>query len=77
MSKVSNQDFVVAYATAETLDQVVKTTGMNKAAVQGRKVFLEKKGVKFPKLKSSNYLTSLDIAQLNSLIIKHDIRNRK
>ena len=75
--KVTNDDFVVAYATSETLEEVAKTTGMNKAAVQARKKFLEKKGVNFPKLSNGNVVTQLQVAQLNSLIIKHDIRRRK
>ena len=76
-AKVSNEDFVIAYATAETLNQVAATVNMKKASVQARRKFLEAKGVKFPKLKSSNYLTDLDIAQLNRLITKHDIRRKK
>lgn len=75
-TKVDNRDFVVAWATSETLDQVAKTLGMKKAAVQARRKFLENKGVKFPKLSSGNTLTQLDIAQLNSLILKHDIRRK-
>lgn len=76
VARISNQDFVVGYATSETLDQVADTLHMNKPAVVARRKFLEEKGVIFPRLKSGNFLTALDIAQLNSLIIKHDIRKR-
>ena len=76
-NKVNNRDFVVAWATSLTLDEVVKQTSMTKAAVQGRRKFLENKGVIFPKLNTSLMITPLDIAQLNSLIAKHNIRNRR
>lgn len=75
--KVDNEDFVVAYATSETLDQAAETLGMKKAAVQARRKFLENKGVNFPKLSNGNVITQLDVARLNSLIIKHDIRKKK
>ncbi len=72
--KVSNEDFVVAYATSQTLDDMVKTSGMTKPAVQARKKFLMQKGVKFPKLSNTQLIDDLAVARMNSLIKKHDIK---
>lgn len=75
--KVTHEDFVVAYATAHTLEDVIKTTGMNKAAIWGRVKALREKGVNFPKLNQQSVIDELRVAQLNSLIKKHDIRKHK
>lgn len=77
VAKVDNRDFVVAYATAWTTDDVVKATGMSKAAISQRANYLRKKGVKLPKLSMRRPVDNLEIAQLNSLIKKHDVRLRK
>jgi biotin operon repressor len=74
--KVSHRDFVVAYASSRTLDDVIKNTGMTKAAIWGRVKALREKGVRFPKLDQTPMLDELEIAQLNSLIKKYDIRKK-
>lgn len=74
--KVTHRDFVVAYASSQTLEQVMSATDMTKAAIWGRVQYLRKKGVKFPKLNQQPLLGDLEIAQLNSLIKKHDVRKR-
>lgn len=71
--KVSHEDFVTSYVTSKSLDEVVKTTGMTKAAVQGRAGMLRKKGVNLPRLGHSTGLTEFSIAQLNSLVKKYSI----
>lgn len=76
-SKVPHEDFVVAWATSYTLDEVANTTGLSKAACQQRGHQLRKKGVKLPRLGYPTALTELRIAQLNSLIIKNDIRKKR
>lgn len=76
-TKVNNEDFVVAWATAQNLDEVMRTTGMKKPAVQQRAKFLRDKGVKLPKLEGKRGLDSYDIARLNSLINKHNRTDRK
>lgn len=76
-NKVSHEDFVVAYATSDTLEDVMRQTGMNKAAIWGRVKALKEKGVQFPKLKQKPVLDDLRVAQLNSLILKNDIRKHK
>lgn len=74
MSNVTNRDFVVAYATAYNLDDVAKATGMTRSQISARRKFLENKGVIFPRLKAVSALTPLDVAQLNSLIKKHNVK---
>jgi len=75
--KVSHEDFVVAYARSRTLDDVVKETGMTKAAVSGRANMLRKRGVRLPRLAQPDQLDDLRIAQLNSTFKKYDIRKEK
>lgn len=70
MARVDNRDFVVAWMTSETLDDVVKATGMTKPGVQYKAKTLRDKGVKLPKLKRQT-LGDLEIAQLNSLVNKY------
>lgn len=74
---VETRDFVVAWATAWTMDDVVKATNMNKSAIQQRAYYLRKRGVNLPKLNLKKPLDNLEIAQLNSLIKKHDIRKQQ
>lgn len=70
--KISHEDFVVAWCTSETLDEVVKETGMSKVGVQGRAKALREAGVLLPKLRSPSGLRDrLFVAQLNSLVNKH------
>lgn len=76
-TKTTNEDFVVAWAKAVTLEDVVRATDMKKAAVQQRAKFLRDKGVKLPKLEGKRGLDSYDIARLNSLIKKHNRDDRK
>ena len=74
----SAEDFVVAWATSRTIDDVVKTLGITKAAVQSRATLLRKHGVKLPKLTSTERgYDDLRIAKLNALINKHDIRKQR
>lgn len=79
MPRVNNRDFVVAWATATTVKDVVKATGMTAGTCSKRAQYLREKGVKLPKLLrvSGGVLDQLEIAQLNSLIKKHDIGERR
>ena len=70
-SKIENRDFVVAWMTSESLDEIVKTTGMKKPAIQQRAKYLRDKGVSLPKLKRTVTLDRLEVAQLNSMIQKY------
>lgn len=76
MGKIDNRDFVVAWATSYNKDDLVKATGMSKAAISARAGWLRKKGVNLPKLSLSSRMGELEIAQLNSLIKKHNIDRR-
>ena len=75
-SKVTAEDFVVAWATSKSLEDVVKSTGLNKPTVQARAYQYRKLGVKLPKLNPPTKFDDLRIAQLNSLIKKYDIRKK-
>lgn len=75
-SKVTAEDFVVAWATSKSLDEVCHSTGLNKPTVQQRSYQLRKLGVKLPKLSPPTKFDDLRIAQLNSLIKKYDIRKK-
>ena len=72
--RVDNREFVVAYSAAWTVEDVVKATGMSKPSIYARANYLRKKGVKLPKLSLKRPVDNLEIAQLNSLVKKHDIR---
>lgn len=71
---VSAEDFVIAWATASDLEEVARTTGMKKSAVQARAYSYRKLGVRLPKLAPPKQLDQFRVSQLNSLIEKHDIR---
>lgn len=65
---VSNVDFVTAYAKANSLDDVVKSLGMEKGSVQARASKLRKLGVKLPKFVRG--ATPTDVASLNAILEK-------
>lgn len=70
--KVSHEDFVVAWVTSNTIEDVMSATDMTKAAIAGRAQMLRKAGVSLPRMnRTSNMMTPLRVAQLNSLIKKH------
>lgn len=71
-AKVSHEDFVVAWMTSATVEDVIKDTGMNKAAVYQRAKLLRDKGVQLKKLNRPGRLDPLQIAQLNSLVRKYE-----
>lgn len=72
-SKVDNRDFVVAWTTSRTTDDVMAATGLSKPAISARAKYLKSKGVKLKKLErpSMARLDTLEVAQLNSLINKY------
>lgn len=73
--KVTSGDFVVAYVTSRTLDDVAESTGLSKSAVMNRARYLKKIGVKLPKLEDQRGKTCLDVIELNNLVKKY--ANRK
>ena len=76
MSRITSEDFVVIWATSKTLDDVVQSSKMTKPAVTARAKMLRNLGVKLPKLSKPTGYDQLRIAQLNSLLLKHDIRRK-
>lgn len=75
MSKVTNEDFVINWATATDIKEVARTTGLTVATCRSRAKYLRSKGIKLPILKKlcGQRLEQEDIKKLNSLIAKHDI----
>ena len=74
MTRSTHQDFVVSWMTAPTIEDVMKDTGMKNAqAVRAKASYLRKLGVNLPKRFSRGRLSSLDIAQLNSLVNKYRV----
>jgi len=74
MANISNRDFVVAWATAKTMDEVVKTTGLARPTASTRASYLRGKGVKLKKFSKHGALDDFDIALLNWIYKKHEIK---
>lgn len=76
--RVSNEDFVVAWASSRDLDDVVAATSMGLPAIKAKARILARAGVNLPELRKrdSNRLDQLAVAQLNSLIKKHNRTDR-
>lgn len=68
--KVTHEDFVVAWVTSSSLEELTSTTGMTRPAATQRALMLRRAGVNLPKYKR-NVLDAFRVAQLNSLINKH------
>ena len=66
---VSAEQFVAIYLAAETMEEVIEKTQLNKASIQSRCSHLRKLGVNLPKkFKGTFGGKKLDIASLNALI---------
>jgi hypothetical protein len=74
MALVSHEDFVVAWTTSSSLEDVIRDTKMTKAACSARANMLRKAGVRLKKMPSNRALDNLRISQLNSLINKHSVK---
>ena len=77
-SGVSAEQFCEAWAKAakagKTLDDLSKTLGMEKSAVQGRRnSYVTSLGLKFPKLARSNSGPRLDKSALQKLLNGHPL----
>lgn len=71
MAQVDNRDFVVAWMTAKTIQDVAKALNINQAAARNKARYLRSKGVSLPKLHYPLKDNSLEVAQLNSLVKKY------
>lgn len=71
--RIDNREFVVTWMNCESAEEVAKAIGSTKASVQSRASQLRKLGVKLPKFsqKKSETAKKLEVAQLNSLISRH------
>lgn len=67
---VDYRETLVAYLNAQTTTEAANTLRISKQTLAARVKFLRKAGVKVPKKSSRVALTSLDVSQFNSLIIK-------
>lgn len=71
MPKIDNRDFVVCYMNSDTIDELAKAMNITRQSAVSKIYGLKKAGVNLPKKFKKNGLSKLDIAQLNSLILKH------
>jgi biotin operon repressor len=73
-ARISDQDFVKAWMSAETQTQVCDRLGCGQATVSNRAKRLRERGVQLPQLRHGNSYHS-DVHELNSLI--HDLEAAK
>ena len=71
MAQVTNQEFVVAWVTSRTLDDVMKATGLSRSAASAKANNLRKAGVKLHKFTTREKLDDFAIAQLNAVVNKY------
>lgn len=77
-SSVNYRDLVVEWATSPTLDDFLKTSGLNRQQARYHEKILRRHGVNLPELKpATGGLDRLEVAQLNSLINKHTKASEK
>lgn len=74
---VDYRETLVAYLNSETPDQAAKTLNINMGALHSRLYTMKKNGVKIPPHPGARKVfDSLYIAQLNSIIKKHEKDNK-
>lgn len=73
--KVSDNDFVVCWATSDTIDDVVKGTGLTIAGAQWRARKMRERGVRLMKLNGVHKEKS-NVDELNKLVDKYSKVNR-
>ena len=76
--RIDNREFVVTWLNSESAEEVANAIGSTRASVQSRASQLRRLGVKLPKYSSKRSETAkkLEVAQLNSLINKHQREGR-
>lgn len=77
--RIDNREFVVTWLNSESAEEVANAIGSTRASVQSRASQLRKLGVKVPSFrgrKKSETAVKLEVAQLNSLINKHQREGR-
>lgn len=68
--RVSDRDFVVCWATAESIDDVIKGTGLSKDGIKYRAKVLRERGVQLHKL-PLHKTPGQEVEELNKLFVKH------
>lgn len=74
-TKISDRDFVVCWATAQSIDEVMKSTGLGKEGVKYRAKALRDRGVQLHKL--PQHSEDADVDELNKLFVKHYKYNKE
>ena len=76
--RIDNRDFVVTWLNSESIEDVAKAYARSKPAVAAKATELRKRGVKLPKFTSklSETASKIEVAQLNSIINKHQREGR-
>lgn len=67
---VDYRDTLITYLKSETIEGAAKNLNVTVATLKGRIQVLRKAGVNVPK-KTKASLSTLDVAQLNSIVRKH------
>lgn len=73
--KVDDNDFVVAWVTADTIEDVMKATGLTKAGCQYRSKALRTRGVRLMDLQGIS-AEEHKIKDLNKLVEKYSRRDK-
>ncbi len=69
--KVSDRDFVVCWATADTLEDVIKGTGLGKDGIKYRVKVLRERGVRLRDLPNIAHKEE-EVKELNKLVDKYE-----
>ncbi|MGW5074027.1 hypothetical protein [Rhodococcus sp. NPDC004095] len=73
MAAVDYRETLVTYLRSETTGEAAKTLGISPASLAARIKILRKAGVKVPKKTGRRSgLTQIEVAQLNSIINRHE-----
>lgn len=75
MRKVSDQDFVVCWVTADTKEDVIKGTGLTRAGVNYRVKKLRDRGVRLMDLPEVS-LEEAKVSELNKLVDKYSRKDK-
>lgn len=75
--KIDYRETLVTYLNSTDIDEAAKNLKITKVALLGRIRLMRKVGVKVPLARRGTGLDSLMIAQLNSIIIKHNAEMKK
>lgn len=75
--KVDYRETLVTYLHCKNVEETAETLKISKAALMCRLTTMRKAGVKVPPATRRHFLDNLGVAQLNSLINKHNAEIQK